>query len=169
MRNSKSVSFAQFITKMQHAQYFVSVRQIVSRTIAIEGKLKRLSRHCFLCRRLTRDVARGMSWSRFNCNGDRRFECDALAKRVDTYYTNHVVESRPTVARPDFWINSANSNAADNQSSRTNNCSIRGEANNRMGISVSLSRDNRGAASGGSSQTYHNSGLCLTCHSPGHE
>jgi hypothetical protein len=95
--------------------------------------------------------------------GDKWLECDALANVIDIYFANHTFDGRPKFVRSDF----RNKTASDNHANQAGNGKPAGtiSGTNDTNSQVNLSRDGKGAKG----QTASKSGLCFSCHSPGHK
>ena len=94
--------------------------------------------------------------------GDTWLECDALANTIDIYFANHTIEGRPRFARSDFRNRTGNAHEHVNKVGNANN-TVTGERG-ASGVSEA-----KGVKTGNPSQLVNKSGLCFTCHSPGHK
>ena len=100
--------------------------------------------------------------------GNTWLEWDALANTIDIYFANHTSEGRPRFVRSDFRNRTSNTSEHVNKTSHANPFGTNERGASGVSALVTGPRESGFAKTGNASQSASKSGLCYTCHSPGH-
>ena len=100
--------------------------------------------------------------------GNAWLECDTLANTIDIYFANHTSEGRPRFVRSDFRNRTSNTSEHPNKTSQANPVVTNERGASGVSALVTGPRESGFAKTGNPSQSASKSGLCYTCHSPGH-
>ena len=100
--------------------------------------------------------------------GNAWLECDALANTIDIYFANDTSVGRPRFVRSDFRNQTSNTSEHPNKASQANPVVTNERGASGVSALVTGPRESGFVKTGNSSQSASKSGLCYTCHSPGH-